>query len=87
MDIDYSQVEGAIRERAERTQIAKKCSIPLSLTITTINDDVKILTADECSTAQRISCCGGLTAKSSPRYFGRPCSQELAALDGYERKP
>jgi len=51
MDPDNSKVEGAIRERAERTQIAKKCSIPFSLIIATINDDAKILTADECPTA------------------------------------
>lgn len=51
MDPDNTKVEGAIRERAERTQIAKKCSIPFSPIITTINDDVKILTIDERSIA------------------------------------
>jgi hypothetical protein len=48
MDLDDTKVEGAIRERAERTQIAKKRSISFSLTITTINDDAKIPITDEC---------------------------------------
>ena len=51
MDPDNTKVERTIRERAERTQIAKKCSIPFGPIITTINDDVKIPTTDECLTA------------------------------------
>jgi len=51
MDSDNSKIKRITRERAKRTQITKKRSIPLSLVTVTANDDVKIPPTNECLVA------------------------------------
>ena len=70
MDIDNPQVERTIREIAERTQITKKCSIPVGLITAIINDDAKIPTIIK-YLASRQSSNGRNSIAFYPKYNGR----------------